>query len=41
MNIAGTALYRKLLAEEATDLAVMCLDKNRLTAIAAGHSASM
>ncbi len=36
MNVAGAAFYRKLMAEEATDLAVMCLDKDNLAAIAAG-----
>jgi hypothetical protein len=41
MNVASAAFYRKLMAEEVADLAVMCLDKDRLAAIAAGHSASM
>lgn len=36
MNSAGAAFYRTLRAEEAADLAVMRLDKNRLAAIAAG-----
>jgi GNAT superfamily N-acetyltransferase len=35
MNAAGAAFYRKLQAEEVSDLAVMCLDKARLVAIAA------
>jgi len=37
MNAAGAAFYRKLQAEEAPDLAVMYLDKDRLVAIAAAH----
>jgi GNAT superfamily N-acetyltransferase len=36
MNVAGGAFYRRLQAEEATDLAVMRLDRDRLAAIAAG-----
>src|SRR6266851_6107595 len=39
-NVEGAAFYRTLMAEEAADLAVMCLDKDHLTAIAAGPSAS-
>jgi GNAT superfamily N-acetyltransferase len=39
MNVAGDAFYRNLMAEEATDLAVMRLDKNRLAALAAVLSA--
>jgi GNAT superfamily N-acetyltransferase len=35
MNVAGGAFYRGLQAEEATDLAVMRLDRDRLAAIAA------
>ena len=41
MNVAGAAFYRTLMAEEVVDLAVMRLDKDHLTAIAAGHSASI
>jgi GNAT superfamily N-acetyltransferase len=37
-NVAGEAFYRKLVADEAVDLAVMRLDKNRLAAIAGGQS---
>jgi GNAT superfamily N-acetyltransferase len=37
MNVAGGAFYRGLQAEEATDLAVMRLDRDRLAAIAAGN----
>jgi GNAT superfamily N-acetyltransferase len=40
MNLAGAAFYRKFLAEEAADLAVMRLDKDNLAAIAAGHPTS-
>jgi len=35
LNAAGAAFYRKLQAREASDLAVMCLEKARLMAIAA------
>jgi len=37
MNDAGAAFYRKLMAKEAGDLALMSLDKDRLVAIAAGR----
>jgi GNAT superfamily N-acetyltransferase len=37
MNAAGGSFYRKLRAEEASDLAVMRLDKDRLVAIATGQ----
>jgi GNAT superfamily N-acetyltransferase len=37
MNSAGAAFYRTFEAEEAADLAVMRLDKDRLAAIAAGN----
>jgi GNAT superfamily N-acetyltransferase len=40
MNVAGGAFYRSLQAEEAADLAVMRLDKDRLAAIAARHEAA-
>jgi hypothetical protein len=39
MNVAGGDFYRRLQAEEAADLAVMRLDKDRLATIAAGHGA--
>jgi hypothetical protein len=39
-NSAGEALYRKLRSEEVADLAVMRLDKDGLTAIAAEPEAS-
>ncbi len=35
MNVVGAAFYRRLCAEEATDLAVMRFDKKRLLEIAA------
>jgi len=35
-NVAGATFYRKLMAEEAGDLAVMRLDRHRLVAIVAG-----
>jgi hypothetical protein len=38
MNVSGEAFYRSLRADEAADLAVMRLDKNRLAAVAAGQS---
>jgi GNAT superfamily N-acetyltransferase len=39
MNVAAGAFYRRLQAEEAADLAVMRLDKDRLATIAAEHGA--
>jgi GNAT superfamily N-acetyltransferase len=37
MNVEGGTFYRKLMAEEAADVAVMRLDKHRLAAIVAGE----
>jgi hypothetical protein len=36
MNVIGEAFYRSLRADEAADLAVMRLNKNRIAAIAVG-----
>ena len=37
-NVEGAAFYRELMAEEAADLAVMCLSADRLAAIVAGET---